>query len=569
MLGKDTSLRFKPVYKLEHGLDLASLKSNIMVAGIICQIVRKTIGPYSVNKAILKKDGEVLITGDSFTILKNLKAEHPVARILIGMAKAQDAIVGDGVATAVILAGELLRKAETLMDQGLHPSTILKGYDLALKRAIKRLEEIAVPVKPSDKDILRKSASTAINTKITSAPETVNEFSEIALELAERVVSEVTGKPRTNIEDIKVIKRRGGTLSDSYVVDGYVIEDREIVHPDMPRRVENAKVALIRSMELKEISGSWWEAAGKNMKIQVRAPQEHEAFIEKRVEIVKEIVNKLISSGANVALVNKGIDEIVEHYLARAEILAVKRVLLPDTNRIAKLTEASVVSDIFNEDLTSDKLGKAEVIEEWKPSEKENYIMVRGCPAQGASSVIIRGGNEYALEEAERSLYDALYTIRNIIEDPRIIPGGGASEIELSRCLGQYAQTFEGKEQLAILAYAEAIMIVPQTLADNAGLDPLQILTELKAKHSEGMIWAGVNAIDGQIDDMQKIGIYDTLRVKVHALNSATDVARIVLRIDEILPAKSHKKEEGEPKPEKETGKEQLEALKKVYDLKL
>lgn len=195
--------------------------------------------------------------------------------------------------------------------------------------------------------------------------------------------------------------------------------------------------------------------------------------------------------------------------------------------------------------------------------------MVRGCPAQGASSVIIRGGNEYALEEAERSLYDALYTIRNIIEDPRIIPGGGASEIELSRCLGQYAQTFEGKEQLAILAYAEAIMIVPQTLADNAGLDPLQILTELKAKHSEGMIWAGVNAIDGQIDDMQKIGIYDTLRVKVHALNSATDVARIVLRIDEILPAKSHKKEEGEPKPEKETGKEQLEALKKVYDLKL
>jgi len=568
LLGKDTSLSFKPVYKQERGLDLAILKSNIMVASIICQIVSNTIGPYSVNKAILKKNGEVLITGDAFTILKNLKAEHPVAKILIGMAKAQDAVVGDGVATAVILAGEFLRKAENLMDQGLLPSTILKGYDLALKRATKKLEEIAIPVKPGDEDILRKSASTAVNTKITSSPETVNEFSKMALEVTKRVISEVSGKTRLKIEDVKVIKKRGGSLSDSYVVDGYVIEDREIVHPDMPRRVENAKVALLRSLELKEISGSWWEALGKNMKIQVRALEEHKAFLEKRVAIVKEMVTRLVSCGVNVALVNKGIDEIVEHYLARAGILTVKRVFLPDINRIAKLTGASIVSDIFNEDLTSDKLGKAEVVEEWKPSEKENYIVIRGCPAQGASSVIIRGGNEYALEEAERSLYDALHVIRNIKEDPRIIPGGGASEIELSKCLGEYAQTFEGKEQLAILAYAEAMRIVPQTLADNAGLDTLHILTELKAKHGEGMIWAGVNVIDGQVDDMQKIGVYDPLKVKVHALNAATDVARIVLRIDQIILAKDRKKEE-EPKPETETGKKQIDALKKVYDLKL
>lgn len=570
MLGKDTSLSFKPVYKQERGLDLATLKSNILVASIICQIVRNTIGPYSVNKAIIKKDGEVLITGDAFTILRNLKAEHPVARILIGMAKAQNAVVGDGVATAVILAGEFLRKAEILMDEGLLPSTIIKGFELALKRATMKLEEIAIPVKPGDEGILRKSASAAINTKIVSSPETVNEFSKLALKLAEHVISEISGKTRMNIEDIKVIKKRGGSLSDSYIVDGNVIEDREIVQPDMPRRVENANVALMRSLELKEISGSWWEALGKNMRIQVRALEEHKAFLEKRVAIVKEMVNRLVSCGVNVALVNKGIDEIVEHYLTRVGILTVKRVFLPDINRISKLTGASIVSDIFNEDLTSDKLGKAEVVEEWKPSEKENYVLIRGCPNKGASSVIIRGGNEYALEEAERSLYDALHAIRNIKEDPRILPGGGASEMELSKCLGEYAQTFEGKEQLAISAYAEAMRIVPQTLANNAGLDTLQILTELKAKHSEGNVWAGVNVIDVGVDDMQKVGIYDPLKVKVHALNAATDVARIVLRIDQIIPAKDHRKEEKEePKPETETGKEQVDALKKVYDLKL
>ncbi|MFB0561884.1 MAG: thermosome subunit alpha [Candidatus Lokiarchaeia archaeon] len=564
MLGKDASLIFKPVYKQERGFDLTVLKSNIMVANIICQMIRNTIGPYSVNKAILKKEGEVLITSDAVTILKNLRVEHPVAKILIGMSKAQDAIVGDGVATAVILASEFLRKAETLIDQGLLPSTILKGYDIALKRAINKLEEIATQISSNDEEALRKVASTAINTKIISSPEKINDFSNIALELAKRVTSKVDGKTRLNIEDIKIIKKRGGSLSDSYVVDGYVIDDREIVHPDMPRRVENASIAMIRSLELKEITGSWWEALGKNMDIEVRELEEHKAFLAARRTMVKQIISRLVLRGANVVFTNKGLDEITEHYLARAGILAVKRVFQPEMYRIAKLTGAQIVSNLMSENLTTEKLGQAKVVEEWRPSEKENYILISECPAQGASSVIIKGGNEYALEEAERSLYDALHVIRNIVEDPRVIPGGGAPEMELSKCLKEYAQTFKGKEQLAILAYAEALKIVPQTLADNAGLDIVNISAKLKAKHSEGIIGAGVNVNDGKVDDMRKMGVYEPLRVKVHALNAATDVARIVLRIDKIIPARDLKKKE-EPEPEKE--KEQLDALKKAYDL--
>lgn len=566
MLGKDASLIFRPVYKQERGFDLTVLKRNIMVANIISHMVRKTIGPYSVNKAILKKGGEVLVTGDSATILKNLRVEHPVAKILIGMSKAQDAIVGDGVATAVILAGEFLRKAGTLIDQGLLPSTIIRGYDKALKRAVKILEEIATQTSPDDEETLRKVASTAIGTKIVSSPEKISDFSNIALELAKRVTSKADGKTRLNIEDIKVIKKRGGSLSDSYVVDGYVLDDREIVHPDMPRRVENASIAMIRSLELKEISGSWWEALGKNMDIEVRELEEHKAFLEARRTIVKQIISKLVLRGVNVVFTNKGLDEITEHYLARAGILAVKRVFQADMYRIAKLTGAQILSNLTNESLTTDKLGQAKVVEEWRPSERENYILISGCPAQGASSVIIKGGNEYALEEAERSLYDALHAIRNIGEDPRVIPGGGAPEIIVYRYLREYAQKFKGKEQLAILAYAEALQIVPQTLADNAGMDSISILTSLKAKHSEGIIRAGVDVNKGKVDDMQKIGILEPLKVKIHGLNAATDVARIVLRIDKIIPAKGIKKEKEEPEPEKE--KEQLDALKKAYDLK-
>lgn len=563
--GKDKSLIFKPAYRQERDFNVKVLRSNIMVAGIVSHIIRNTIGPYSVSKAILKKDGEVLITGDAFCILRTLKVEHPIAKILIGMAKAQNAIVGDGVATAVILAGELLKKAEILIDQGLLSSNILKGYDLALKRAVQRLEEIAIPINCDDEEILRRLAYTAINTKVISSHETVNYFSKMALELV-KLACENGVETRLNLDDVKIVKKRGCSLEDSKIVDGYVIEDREIVHPDMPRRVENANIALVRSLELKEITGSWWEAVGKDMEIQVGELEAHEAFLEERRNLVKQMVSKLVLHGVNVVLVNRGIDEITEHYLARAGILTVKRVFLEDLNRISRLTGAQIVSDLMSDYLTADRLGQAKLVEEWRPSEKENYILITGCPGQGASSVIIRGGNQYTLEEAERGLYDALQVIRNIREDPRIIPGGGASEMELSRCLKEYAKTFSGREQLSILAYSEALQIVPQTLAENAGLDALNTLAELKVKHSQGIIWAGLDVNRGKVEDMEKRGIIEPIKVKVHALNAATDVARIVLRIDEVIPARGFKREE-EPKPEME--KRAVDALKKIYDLEL
>ncbi|MEX2750892.1 MAG: TCP-1/cpn60 chaperonin family protein, partial [Candidatus Freyarchaeota archaeon] len=294
--------------------------------------------------------------------------------------------------------------------------------------------------------------------------------------------------------------------------------------------------------------------------------QAHEPFLEESRNLDKQMVSKLVLHGVNVLLVNRGIDEITEHYLARAGILAVKRIFLEDLNRISRLTGAHIVSDLISDYLTTDRLGQAKLVEEWRPSEKENYILITGCPGRGASSVILRGGNQYALEEAERGLHDALQVVRNIREDPRIIPGGGASEMELSKCLKEYAQKFSGREQLAILAYSEALRVVPQTLADNAGLDPLNALADLRMKHSEGMVWAGLDVNQGRVEDMGRVGILEPVKVKVHALNAATDVARIVLRIDEVIPARGFKKEE-EPKPE--TEKKAVDALKKVYELEL
>jgi len=539
-----------------------AVKSNIMVARIVSEMIRTTLGPRGMDKAIIGKNGDCTTTNDGATILKSVKLEHPVAKIMVEAAKTQDAEVGDGTTTAVILAGELLAKAEGLLDQGVHPTIVINGFSKAMKKATDVLERIADSVDVKNDEVLKEVAKTAMSAKIIRVVGVVDQFGELTVKLAKKALEEDDGKSKLDLDNIKIVKTEGASLKDSVVVDGYVVDDREIVHPDMPTLVENASIALIRGLELKEI-GDRGEEPGQTTRLIINMVGEHQTYLDKRIEIVKEMVNKIEGAGANVVLINKGVDEIFEHHLAKAGILAVKRIFKPDMERIAGLTGGTIVTS--PNELTPDKLGHAEAVEEWKITEKERYVLIKGCKGSRASSIILRGGVKQILDEAERALHDALCTVKNTIEDPRVIFGGGSSEMEIANRLRKYARSVGGKEQLAIEAFAEAVEIVPKTLAENAGLDLFDTIGDLRVRHGRGEIWAGVDVLGRKTNNMKKIKVYEPLKVKLHALKVATSVAKTILRIDEILVRKPTKGEKP-PRTEEEHEKREkklMEALKK------
>jgi len=539
-----------------------AVKSNIMVARIVSEMIRTTLGPRGMDKAIIGKKGDFTTTNDGATILTSVKFEHPVAKIMVEAAKAQDAEVGDGTTTAVILAGELLAKAEELLDQNVHATTIIDGFSMAMKKAIDVLKVIAMPVDVKDDAILKEVAKTAMNAKIVRVVGVVDEFSELTVKLAKKTLEEDDGKLKLDLDNIKIVKKEGASLRDSVVVDGYVVDDREIVHADMPTLVENASMALIRGLEIKEI-GDKGEEPTQTTRLMINMVGEYQTYLDKRIEMVEETINKIKEAGANVVLVNRGIDEIFEHYLAKEGILAVKRIFKPDMERIARLTSGTIVT-IPNE-LTFDKLGHAQTVEEWKLTDKEKCILIKGCKGSRASSMILRGGVKHILDEAERALHDALCTVKNTIEDPRVLFGGGSPEMEIANQLQKYARSVSGKEQLAVEAFAEAMEIVPKTLAENAGLDLFDTIGDLRVRHSRGEIWAGVDVLDRRTNDMKKLKVYEPLKVKLHTLKIATSVAKTILRIDEILvrkPIKGEKPPRTEEEHE-EREKKLMEALKK------
>ncbi|MDT7860123.1 MAG: thermosome subunit beta [Candidatus Calditenuis sp.] len=538
------ALSGQPVIILKEGTSRtrgrAAQRNNIAAAKIIAEIVKTTLGPKGMDKILVDSIGDVVVTNDGATILEKMDVEHPAAKMIIEVAKTQDKMVGDGTTTAVVLAGELLRKAEELLDQKIHASTIITGYRRALQVALKRLEEVARPVSLEDRETLRKIVKTSLGSK--SLGFATDHIADLAIEAVLSVVREVNGKRKADKDDIQIVKKIGKSLLESQVVKGIIV-DKEVVHPAMPKTVKQAKIALIDApfeIEKTEFSAE----------IRIRSPELMKQFLDEEHRILQEMVDKVASVGANVVFCQKGIDDAAQFFLAKKGILAVRRVKRSDMEKLEKATGGRIVTNF--EDLEPKDLGYAELVEERKIGE-DRMVFVEGCKDPKAVSVLIRAGLERQLDEAERALNDAIMNVINIVDDNRFVPGGGAVEVELAKAVREEASKYPGKEQLAMLAFAEALEIIPKTLAENAGLDPIDIMTALRNKHAENGISYGINLMTGKVDDMFQVGVIEPLKVKVQALKSSFEAAAMILRIDDVIAASKKKEEEKKGKKEEET----------------
>jgi thermosome len=538
------ALSGQPVIILKEGTSRtrgrAAQRNNIAAAKIIAEIVKTTLGPKGMDKILVDSIGDVVVTNDGATILEKMDVEHPAAKMIIEVAKTQDKMVGDGTTTAVVLAGELLRKAEELLDQKIHPSTIITGYRRALQVALKRLEEVARPVSLEDRETLRKIVKTSLGSK--SLGFATDHIADLAIEAVLSVVREVNGKKKADKDDIQIVKKIGKSLLESQVVKGIIV-DKEVVHPAMPKTVKQARIALIDApfeIEKTEFSAE----------IRIRSPELMKQFLDEEHRILQEMVDKVASVGANVIFCQKGIDDAAQFFLAKKGILAVRRVKRSDMEKLEKATGGRIVTNF--EDLEPKDLGYSELVEERKIGE-DRMVFVEGCKDPKAVSVLIRAGLERQLDEAERALNDAIMNVINIVDDNRFVPGGGAVEVELAKAVREEASKYPGKEQLAMLAFAEALEIIPKTLAENAGLDPIDIMTALRNKHAENGISYGINLMTGKVDDMFQVGVIEPLKVKVQALKSSFEAAAMILRIDDVIAASKKKEEEKKGKKEEET----------------
>ena len=538
------TLQGTPVLILKEGTQRTvgrdAQRLNIMAARVIAEAVKSTLGPRGMDKMLVDSLGDVVITNDGVTILKEMDIEHPAAKMVVEIAKTQENEVGDGTTTAVVIAGELLKRAEELLDNEIHPTVIAKGYRLAAEKAMEILDSIAMDVDVNDDETLRKIAATAITGK--HAEYAIDHLSKIVVEAVRKVAEQVNGKWVVDDDNIKIEKRQGGGVEDTELIDGIVI-DKEVVHPGMPKRVKNAKIAVLKAaLEVKETE--------TDAEIRITDPEQLQKFIEQEERMIKETVDKIASAGANVVFCQKGIDDLAQYYLAKAGILAVRRVKKSDIEKIAKATGAKIVTDL--RDLSSEDLGEAELVEERKIGDEE-MVFIRGCKNPKAVTILVRGGTEHIVDEVERSLKDAVKVTKAAIENGKIVAGGGAPEIEVSLKLREWAPSLGGREQLAAEAFASALEIIPRSLAENAGLDPIDILVELKKAHEEGNVYAGVDVFSGKVVDMRELGVLEPLRIKKQAISSATEVAIMILRIDDVIAAKGLEKEKGGGETETET----------------
>ena len=503
---------------------------NILAARIVAETVRTTLGPKGMDKMLVDSLGDIVITNDGATILDEMDIQHPAAKMMVEVAKTQDKEAGDGTTTAVVIAGELLRRAEELLNQNIHPSIIVKGYNLAAEKAQEILENIAKDVSQMDEEVLMKAATTAITGK--AAEEEREYLAKLAVEAVKLVGEKVGEKYQVDIDNIKLEKKEGGSARDTQLIRGVVI-DKERVHPGMPRKIEDAKIALINeALEVKETE--------TDAEIRITSPDQLQAFLEQEERMIREMVDKIVATGANVVFCQKGIDDLAQHYLAKAGILAVRRVKKSDMEKLAKATGAKIVTNV--RDLTSEDLGYAELVEERKVA-GENMVFVEGCKNPKAVTILIRGGTEHVVDEVERALEDAIKVVKDIVEDGKIVAGGGASEIELAIKLDEYAKKVGGKEQLAIESFADALKVIPKTLAENAGLDPVDVLVKVTAAHKEKGPTVGIDVFAGEPADMMERGVIEPLRVKRQAIKSASEAAVMILRIDDVIAASKLEKE--------------------------
>ena len=511
ILPEDTS-RFK-------GKD--AQRNNILAARIVAETIKTTLGPKGMDKMLVDSLGDITVTNDGVTILEEMEIEHPAAKLIVEIAKTQDKEVGDGTTTAVMIAGKLLENAEKLLDQKIHPTIITKGYRLANEKAQELLKSLSVNAENSE-SLLKELVYTSLASKNASAKK--EKFAEIIV----KAVNQISENGKIDLGNIKIEKVRGEGVEDTELIEGIVL-DKERISADMPPVVKNAKIALLDAAL--EIKGPETET-----KISVTSPEQLQSFIEQEEKILKEMVKKIKESKANVVFCQKGIDDLAQYYLAKEKIYACRRVSKSDMEKLAKATGGKIVSNL--NELTSEELGYAETVEEVKEDE-ETFTYVRGCKNPKALTILIRGGTEHVISEIERALKDGMGVVASVLKDRRIVPGAGAIEIELAKRLREFSQSLDGREQLAVEEFASALEFIPVTLAENAGLDPIDTLTELRARHIKGEINSGINLLTGKIEDSIKSGIIEPVKVKQQAISSACEVAVMILRIDDVIAATS------------------------------
>jgi archaeal chaperonin len=525
-------LQGTPILVLKEGTERergrGAAQNNIAAARAVADAVRTTLGPRGMDKMLVDSMGDITITNDGVTILKEVDVEHPAAKMIVEVAKTQDQQCGDGTTTAVVLAGELLKRSEALLEQDVHPTVITRGFQLAVQEANRRLEsDIGTPVKATDEALLVDCARTAMGSKGVFGSR--DELAKIAVSAVQKIAEARGSKTIADVDQIKIEKRHGGTIADTSLIEGIVL-DKERGHPRMPTDVTDAKIALLNSaLEIKKTE--------IESKINIKNPTQIQSFLDEEEKTFRRMVDSIKAAGANVVVCQKGIDDVVLHYLAKEKIYAVKQVKESDLQKLARATGGKIVTGI--KELTSADLGKAAKVEERKVGE-DHMTYVTGCANPRSVSILIRGGTEHVTQEVERSLHDALKVVASVVEDGVVCTGGGATEMELAVHLRKWAGTVGGREQLAVEAFAQSLEAVPWALAENGGYDSINVLIELRSAHNGPTAnkHFGVNLADGKAADMWKLRVIEPLRVKRQALTSAAEVANMVLRIDDVIAAK-------------------------------
>jgi len=499
-------------------------RGNISAARIVSEVVKTTLGPRGMDKMMVDSLGDVTITSDGATVLDELDVQHPAAKMLVEVAKTQDDEVGDGTTTSVVLAGELLKRAEFLLDQGVHPTVINAGYKKAGERAREILNEISKPVDLKDTETLRKVAITAMRGK--SLGGATEHFAKIAVQAVNQIIEKRGDSFVADIDNIQLVKKEGKSLMDTELVNGVII-DKEVVHPGMPKRMQKARIALLdTAMEIEKTEFS--------AEIKISNPQQMQSFLDEETKLMKDMVDKVAEAGANVVLCQKGIDEIAQSFMAKQGILAARRIKKSDIEKLSRATGGRIVTNL--EDLRASDLGNAGLVEERKIGD-DKMIFIEDAKDPKSVSILIRAGLERMVDEAERSLKDALSVVIDVVKKNKIVAGGGAVETELAKRIRDYATKIGGREQLAVEAFADAMEAIPRTLSENAGLDQVDILVALRAAHEAKGLWSGINVYTGEITDMMKEGVLEPVKVKEHAIGSAVEVASMILRIDDVIAA--------------------------------
>lgn len=528
-LGMPSKLAGQPILILKEGASRNRGKqaqsSNIQAARTIAEVVRATLGPRGMDKMLVDSLGDLTITNDGHEILKEIDVEHPAAKMMVEVAETQDDEVGDGTTTAVVFAGDLLKQAQELLDKNIHATTIVAGFRKAAEEAVRILNEVAIDVNLDDRETIKKIAITSMRSKVIGLEG--EHFANIALEAVKQVMESKDGESTADKDDIQVMKKTGKSLLDTELIQGIII-DKEVVHSDMPKRIENAKIALLDCpLEI--------EKTEMDAEIRIRDPTQMKAFLDEESRMLEEMVEKIITTGANVVLCQRGIDDLAQYFLTRGGVLSVRRIKASDMEKLSKATGGRTVSNL--DDLTKDDLGAAKLVEERKIGE-DKMVFVEECKNPKAVSILIRAGLERLIDETERALNDAICVVVDIVKNNKMVAGGGAVEAELSKRIRDYAAKVGGREQLAIEAFADSLEIIPTTLAENAGLDVIDIIVSLRAAHEKkNGLWQGVNVYSGKVGNMLKEDVVEPLAVKQQAIKSAVEAASMILRIDDIIAA--------------------------------